>query len=811
MNYNLRIALRHLKKDKTVSGLNILGLAIGLAACLLLGAYMYRELHYDRDFVRHEDIYLLGSRFTGQQEQSYFYSPAAMGPALKENFPAVESYARAIRLTGPKTTLSLPAADGTEKTFSVPAGFMADPDWFQIFSFPFKEGDPARALREPGSIVLSENIANQLFGNTPALNRIVRFSDNWWLTNQTLDCKVTGVFRKTAGPSHLDAEFYVPTSTGAMPDFMKQSTSLVRNNMFFTYLLLKPHTDAAKLQADAQAFMEKQSAVELSGMSWRKQQFMTRLDAVHQSGIESATPAANPLYLRILGSIALFTLLIAIVNFVNISTARATRRMTEVGVRKSLGADRFTLARQFLSEQVVSVVVAAGLAWAMAAAALPFMQELTGKAFGLAEYPEIPIFFAGLALLSALLAGLYPALYLSGFRPIPALKKRPMPQSSAAFWRKGLVVFQFGIATALLVASTVVYQQMQYFQTQNLGFEQAQQVVIPLNGPAAMNARPALETALAADTRVAGVASSKFYPGIFHASDINLFRQTQTSADATGVQLNQVNTGFIPTLGLHLLAGRNFDGASQQDFMTSLILNETAVRKLGFTSPEAAIGQSLFWRSPENRYRIIGVMADFHVNSLHQNIEPFGMQYWGDQAAYSYMIVHLKPGDMRAALAMLGQKWQQLLPGQPFEYSFLDADFQKNYASDQQMASLVGIFTALAILISCFGLFGLAAFAAETRTKEIGIRKVLGASVQGITGLLAADFLKLVSLGLVLAAPVAWYAMQRWLQNFAYHIDLKTWMLLPAALAAIAVAALTVSFQSIKAALANPVKSLRSE
>jgi len=819
-NY-LTTALRNLRKNKFFSLLNITGLAVGLACCMLIALYIYEETHYDRHHDRAGDLYRVGTTFInlkgvgGEQERPTFNTPAPLGAVLQREFPEIEMTARTAMVFDRDKTLLRSLENGQiHKAFNEAKGYFADSTYFQLFQYQFIEGNPEKALAAPQTLVISEEIARKLFDDEPAYGRSVRISTNWF--EGDLDFQVTGVFRQPDAPSHLDGRFFMSLYSGGLGDFLKNTTDLATNNMFATYLRLRPGSDGKALEAKLPAFVDKHMANDLKARGFSKKQFLVAVPDVHLSGVGLSgwSSGGSTTYLYILGSIALFTLLIACVNFMNLSTARSARRASEVGVRKSVGASKSALVGQFLGESVLismsSFVLALGLAWAV----LPFFNKLSERQLSL-SFSENPTLYGGfftLALLTGLVAGIYPAFYLSSFRPVEVLKGKFVNSLSAAFLRKGLVVFQFVISAGLILASLVIVTQMKFLQSKDLGFQKDQQIVLPLLSKAAVAAYQPLKAELQRDSRIESVGASQYYPGILNPADMGFRQEGQPMEQSVITRLNWVDYDFLQTLGIRPVAGRLFSSAFPADTSRKIILNEIAVKKIGFTSPESAIGQKVMfsWQNQDYRFDIVGVVKDFHFESLHEPIDPYGFQL-NDRPQYNYLIARAGAAEMPALLASIENIWKRLVPGEPFEYSFLDEDFQKNYKADRQMASLVGSLTFIAILISCLGLFGLAAFAAERRTKEIGIRKVLGASVAGITGLLAKDFLKLVLLAIVLASPIAYWAMNQWLKDFEYRIDIQWWMFVAAGATAVAIAFLTVSFQSIKAALTNPVKSLRSE
>ncbi len=526
------------------------------------------------------------------------------------------------------------------------------------------------------------------------------------------------------------------------------------------------------------------------------------------------TPVGSVTYLYILGSIAVFTLLIACINFMNLSTAQSSKRSAEVGVRKVLGAGKQSLLWQFLGESVLMSTVAFVFALVLAKVLLPAFSKMSGRDLSLdfSQYWLIIAGFLVLSILTGLLSGSYPALYLSSFQPSRVLKGKFKNSLSAVFLRKGLVIFQFVISVTLIIASVVISNQMHYMRTTDLGFVKDQQIVIPLRSSNAKNVYPALKNAIKENKEVMQAGGTIYYPGKVNVSDMAIYREGKTVNDAKLIKTNTVDESFLQTLGLKVVAGRLFSPEFPADTNNCLVVNEQAIKETGFPSPEAAINRKVFfdWRGNRYAFTIVGVVKDFHFEDLHVAITPYGFTL-NNQPYYNYLIVHTKAADIASALHYIEAGWRKLNPGEPFEYTFLDEDFQKNYEADNRLSAMVGYFMVIAILISCLGLFGLAAFSVEQRTKEIGVRKVLGASVLNIAGLLSKDFLKLVIVAILIASPIAWFVMSRWLRDFAYRTSISWKVFAITTGAALLIALVTVSFNAIKAAIANPVKSLRTE
>ncbi len=813
-NY-LKIAWRNIRNNTLFSFLNIFGLATGFTCCLLIALYIVHETSYDHHHKYADRLYQIATTFVKDgQDDPQPNTPAPMAAAMKQEFPEIEETTRILQLFAEdKTLLQYTPEHQETKSFYETKGFAADATFFQLFSYQFIEGNPRTCLSAPNTVVINEEIAQKLFGHEPALNKIIKISSN---TNGDTSFTITGVFRPSKKPTQIDARFFISMKGGNLQQFVEEQTDMAGNNMFQTFLLLKPGASAKVLQAKFPAFVDKYIGEALKSMGFYKKQYLIPVKDMHlNSGLKNNISAVGSMAsLYILGSIALFTLLLACINFMNLSTARSSRRSSEVGIRKVLGAAKGSLVKQFIGESVLMSCIALLLAFGIAALALPFFSYLSGTKLALDFSSQwvLMLGFIFIAVITGLLAGSYPAFYLSSFIPVKVLKGRFTNSLSAVALRKGLVVFQFIISVVLIIASVVINRQMQYMRTKDLGFQKDQQIIIPMRSSNAKNIYTALKNEISKDQMVQNVGASFYYPGIMNPSDMGLRREGAPPGEGKLVRTNAVDETFLQTLGIQPLAGRLFSAQFPGDTNARIIVNLATVKELGFTSPGEAPGKKLYfdWRGQSFEYHIVGVVKDFHFQDLHVPIAPYAF-FLNNQPSYNYLVVHAKAGHVSTLLNRIGKTWSSLNPAEPFEYSFLDEDFQKNYATEDRRAAMVGFFTTIAILISCLGLFGLAAFSAEQRTKEIGIRKVLGASVSSIVGLLSKDFIKLVVIALFIAAPIGWYFMSNWLEDFAYRINMGWWMFALAGSFAILIAFATISLHSIKAALTNPTKNLRTE
>jgi putative ABC transport system permease protein len=804
-NY-IKIAWRNLIRNKVFSAINIVGLALGLATCLTISLFVLDELSYDRYNEKADQIvrvFFQGTMQGGTIKEAHVMPPTAQ--TLKANYPEVLEATR-LRVAGS------PFITYGDKTFRNQSVVYADSNFFQVFTLPLLQGNPKTVLLQPNTAVITQAMARKYFGNEDPIGKVLTIKS----TNAV--CKITGVIDKVPTNSHFHFDLFL--SMTSLPE--AQSTSWLTSE-FFTYLTLPKGYDYKRLEAKLPLTVEKYMGPQLQqsfGMSYN--QFRQKGNNVslhlqpltdihlHSTFGYDLTPPGDSQYVYIFGAIALFMLLIACINYMNLSTAGASKRAKEVGIRKVMGSVWQSLTNQFLIESLLLTMIALALAIGIVYLALPLFNNLSGKELILNFGNDLWL-LPGLLLLGILvgiLAGSYPAFFLSSFKPIAVLKgTRFTGNRKSIGLRSGLVVVQFFISITLMIGTTVVYRQLNYIQNKKLGYEKEQVLVLPETWLLDKK-EEVFRDQLMQDPRVVNVSTSGYLPA-GPSNNNNFFVYPENSATQLVKTLRyDVDYNYIPTLGMQIVAGRNFSKLFGTD-STGVILNETAARTLGWGKD--ALGHTIRRTDREGSkatYRVIGVVKDFHFRSLHEPISPLVMVLGRNAGT---VIVKVKTKDMTGLLASLENEWKKLTPDAPFTYSFLDKRFNDTYLAEQKTGRILGIFAGLTIFVACLGLFGLATFMAEQRTKEIGVRKVLGASVTSIVGLLSKEFLKLVAIAIVLATPVAWWAMDKWLQDFAYKIDISWWMFAAAGLLTVVIALLTVSFQSVKAALMNPVKSLRSE
>ncbi len=796
-NY-LKIALRNLLKHKTYSAINIFGLALGLACCMLIVLFVVDELRYDRFHANADRIYrvALNARINDKDLVSAL-SPAPMAQTLVTDFPEVES----------STVVSHPGDFSVrrgETVFNEKRLFYADAGIFSVFTFPLIRGDTKTALSKPNSIILTEEMAAKYFGDADPMGQRL-----------TLDGRdeyqITGVANNVPENSHLHFDFLASWVT------LEDSRSDIWvGNDYYTYIKLREGFRADDLQVKFSAMVRKYAGPQFqaAGISFdeflsaggRYGYFLQPLTKIHlYSDLEhEVEPTSSVTYIYVFSAIALFILLIACINFMNLATARSADRAREVGIRKVLGSHRSQLLRLFLSESMLISFLSMALALMLVEMLLPLFNDLSGKRLAL-HYFDNPFVISGslfIAFLVGFLAGSYPAFFLSSFQPIVVLKGKLSAGARSSGLRSMLVVFQFGISICLMIATVVVYQQLNFVQNKKLGFNKEHVAVIH-NLWQIGSQRSAFKQAILKNSGVVSAASSQSLPG--EVTSNTVFNAAGTgNLEPSLLWMIRSDFDLVKTLGIELSYGRDFSADFSTD-SSAVILNEAAVKLFGLQNP---LGEKLVRYGQTGEHEIIGVLKDFHFESLRQAIRPLVILIEGPGNVLS---VRIQPNRIRETMPELEKIWKDFALGQPFVYSFLDDDFDALYRAEQRVGKIVTVFSILAICIASLGLLGLAAFTAERRTKEIGIRQVLGASAAGIVTLLTKDFTRLILVANLIAWPAAYLAMNRWLQDFAYRINLSVWTFVLAGSFALLIALLTVSYQAIKAALANPVESLRYE
>jgi putative ABC transport system permease protein len=790
-NY-FKIAFRNLWRHKTFSFINIMGLTVGLTAFFLIFMYVKFELSYDAFNSKADRIYRVVADLKTPSDLLHTSGPGwAVGPNIKEEFPEIEAFAR---VTGDEILVR----KGDIK-FQEENALWADSALFQIFDFKVLKGNPRTALTEPFSIVFTETAAKKYFGKTDPMGQTLL------LTGDAFPSKVTGIIKDMPENSQVKADMLVSMST-ITTKFNKGLDSQWANYGNRTFVLLKPQTNPLALQAKLPAFLEKRNGTQMKKLQMFPTLMLERLRDVYLHSTRDGSKTGNSNNVYIFSIIAVFILVIACINFINLTTARSAERAKEVGIRKVVGAARAQLARQFVGESILICMIAFALSVGAAALMLPLFNQLAGKTVsaGIFSNPPYIVILFLIALAIGFLAGIYPALVLSSFQPVQVLKGRFATGTKGILLRKGLVVAQFTISIALIIGTIVVYSQMKYMRSQDLGFNKDQQLIIDTQGDPAKNT---LRQTIASIPGVTATSLAGSVPGGGNPGAYSQVENNKGDMQIANLDLYFTDFDYIPQYKIKMLAGRAFSKEFGTDTTQAMLLNETAVKLFGYSSPKDIIGKKFDqWG---RKGTIIGVMEDFHFRSLQEAIKPLSMRI--EPNGCNLISATVSPVNVKATIAAVENKWKSLIPNRPFSYFFLDDFFDKQYRSEVRFGKLFLNFALLAIFISCLGLLGLASYSTMQRTKEIGIRKVMGASVTGIVNLLSRDFLILILISFLIAAPLAGFGMHNWLKDFAYRIDIGWWIFVLAGLLAVVIALATISFQAIRAAYANPVKSLRTE
>ena len=817
-NY-LKIAVRSLLKQQVYSMINVLGLAVSITACLLIGLYVKHELSYDKFFPDAERIYKIALERKYPNHTTFFGSiPHSYAPTIQHDFHEVENN---LQILGPANNVVLNYKIGPSeiKSFEEDYVLFADTSFFSFFDLTLLSGDEKTALTVPNQMLLSSSMADNIFGKEDPIGKI--------LYGNFGEYKVAGVFQDIPDNSHLRANF-IASFAGA--EFRKTENYITFDSN--TYLKLKEGADAGALEAKFPKMVDTYASGQIErelGQSWEDYKkagngyryFLQPLASIHldPTNIEfTITPSGNLKYIYALLFIGGLILAIACINFMNLSTARSAERAREVGVRKVMGSLKNQLVIQFLVEAIILSLIGTFIAVATAMLVLPTFNMLVEKQLHFVFSMDVITALAGLALLVGIMAGLYPALVLSSYNPVVVMKGNFSGSSKGAWLRNGLVIFQFIISIVLIVGTMVVGQQMRFIQNKDLGFNTEHVLMVDR----AFSLDKKWETFIEEVRRmpeVASVAGTSSRVGNREDFFGQMF-QPQGSNEVLTVKAMFMDDDFGQNIGFTLTDGRLFSKETSDSL--SILLNETAVKTIGLTEPvgrklsnkDLFQGRGDTLNSKERLFTVIGVVKNFHFQSLRDEITPlviFSKEVFGARSNMNYVAIRFKANGYQQAIAGIENKWKELVPDRPFKYEFLQDNLNRGYVEEQRSGKMFTIFSSLAVMIACVGLFGLSAYTASRRTKEIGIRKVMGASVGGVVMLLSKDFTRLVISAFLMASPLAWWMMDQWLNGFAYRITLGADAFLLAGLMALAIAWLTISFQSVKAAIANPVKSLKSE
>lgn len=802
-NY-LLIAFRNLLRHKVCSLINLSGLAIGMAACLLILQYVSFEWSYDNFHEKGDRIYRVGVawyRANGELEEKVARNFGATGPAMQREFPEVEAFVRFQPWYGNTIIRHQDTALPQERIY------FADPSVFTMFSFPVLKGDAVGGLAEMNAAALSETTAQKYFGRENPIGKVIELQRGEFLRLFT----VKAVFQDIPANAHL--KFDVLLSYVSLGEVAETSWG---GDHVHTYLLLKPKVDVVSLQRKFPALLEKYRDPEFPDSEGEAAFVVHPLRDIHlHSDLRHETePAGNGWLVTILSFVGLIILVIAYTNYTNLATARAVERSKEVGVRKVIGATRLALVKQFLLESLLLNAIAFFLAVTIAQGLFQVFRGVMGQPSG-STWQSQPLLWGvalGLFLLGALVSGLYPAFILSSFKPVSALKGKGASFSGGTQLRKSLVVFQFGASVVLIAVTLVVYRQLAFMQNQELGYDPDQIVVV--KGPIVKDSAyvqkvKRFKAELTAYPEIQAVTGSVDVPGqAIQWSQDGIRRKDVASGEAPTLWTLSTDYDFVETYGLKIIAGRSFDEGRGTD-RKGLVINEEAARVLGFASPEAAVDQPMVWEYRSDGFSIIGVVKNFHQTGLKDSHDP--MLIFLNEEEFEFFSCRIKTANLNETLQVLQQEYTKFFPGNPFDYFFLDEFFARQYETDHWFGQVFMYFTSTAIFLSCLGLLGLVSLVSSQRQKEIGIRKVLGASLANILVVLNKDLFKLVVLANLLAWPLAWWGMLAWLQQYAFRIDLSPWLFVGPSLLVLLIALLTVSAQTWQAARANPVKSLRSE
>jgi putative ABC transport system permease protein len=809
------IALRLLVKNKVFSLINILGLSTGIACCILITLYIQDEFNYEKGFSERHKVFRINTAFVKPDitEHSPYTSPAiAFG--LQLALPGIEQATRVVKFLGVDQHI----VRFKDKTFFEKRAYLVDSTFLDVFPYKLKEGNAATALDAPSTVLVSEELSERIFGKESPLDEFVIIN-----SGQSVDTfRITGVVARFNYPSHIDADLYLSMNSNGVGSWVLGETTWANNNFVGSYLKLQEPLDYKTLEAKFAQQLEMHAGAELKASGRRKELSLQPLDDIRLYSNSSANSAGDKggsiTYVYIIGTIGIFILLLACINFMNLTTARSAQRASEVGIRKSMGASIGNLMRQFLGESMVIVLFALVVSFIIVILALPVFNSVMQKQLALSGNNLLFICITTIliCLFTGVVAGSYPAFFLSSLRPTQVLKGKALTGGGSQWLRKGLVVFQFVITITLISSIVIIQQQLHFIQSKSLGYDTEQVIMVPLRTPSALQAYSTLKTEFQRIGGVKFVSGTSNLPSTPLFSDWGIYKQGSSNDHSLQHENVWVDADYFEAMNMPLMAGRDFltdqDNLPDDTKPWKIIVNEASLNGLGIPLDEA-VGASVFFEpGPGVRYEynIIGVVKDFHQFSLHRQITPMTLILPPNRNSFKFMALSVKAEQYQSIYDKMKKSWDERINDIPFECIFLDENVKKQYSEEARISTMLSISTIIALIISCLGLYGLSIYVAERKTKEIGIRKVVGASVQSIVGMLSKEYVRLIIISLVIAIPVGYYMMQKWLQSFAYRIDPGLTVFLIAGGLALSIAWLTISFESFRAARRNPVDTLRS-
>lgn len=804
----LKTAWRFLLKNKTFGLINIVGLATGTLCCLYILLYVQDQYSYDKQHKDVKDLYRITTtlELTGDKHDGAASSPP-IAPAMKNDFGEVLQFTRLVTTEGFGAKQHL--LRYKEKSFYQQNAAYVDSTFFDVFNFHFVSGNANKVLAEPYSLVLMKPVADKLFGSEDPIGKMISIDNSFGKH----DFKVTGVVDESAGQSHIKVSMFMAMNSGGLGQYVRQNTAWAGNNFLYAYVKLRPNASAAALEKKLPDFLNKYGADQLKAIGMKKALHLQPVTTIHTTpGHEhELTKTLDPAFLYIMILVAVLIQVVACINFMNLSTARASKRAKEVGVRKVIGAGQGDLMKQFLGESFMLTLMGVAIALPLLVLLLPYLNQVTHTDIHLSFFSNYRLWLMlmGIVVVTGFVAGSYPAFYLSAFKAIKVIKGNFTSHISAAGIRKSLVVFQFVLSIVLITGIIVIYSQLNFVKNKDLGFDQNQKLIFNFYTGTTQSKMKNFANDLRQLAEVKTVSNADNYLSQFVPHDHGVYTAGGNMTTATDAQNINTDEFFAKANGIKIIAGRDFRIGDT----TRVLINETLCKRLGLNL-QTAPGTRLYTQydpDPVTFVEVAGVMKDFNYNSLHMEVKPFMLVYRNDPRQFNVMVVSTDSKNYKSLLGKMEALWRKDIADAPFEYSFLDTEVQKQYETEVTLSQIINAFTLMAIVISCLGLFGLAAFSAEQRSKEIGVRKVLGASVTGIVQLLSKDFVQLVLIALVISTPIAWWGMSKWLQAFEYRVTISWWMFALAGVLAMVIALLTVSTQAIKAARMNPVKSLKAE